>query len=136
MQEILIIFLHFYSFIPFICIKIFIQIFLVSLVMTFFRYIFLKWTFGLQIHGFFKVSLVLISHFDVNFSALEMQGEKRKTKLFPLCIHPLCFFSLLTLLRLLMAKSESSPGKCHIALENMCVILKYLLIFIYRRSPT
>ena len=47
-----------------------------------------------------------------------------------LCNHPLCFFSLLTLLRLSMAKSKISPGKCHIALKNMWVIFKYLLMLI------
>ena len=29
-----------------------------------------------------------------------------------------------------MAKSKISPGKCHIALENVWVIFKYLMILI------
>ena len=73
-----------------------------------------KCTFNFQIHGVFK------SIFHVNFSF----------KCFLLCNHPLCFFSLLTLLRLSMAKSKISFGKCHIRLENMWVIFKYLLILI------
>ena len=43
---------------------------------------------------------------------------------------PLFFFNLLTLLRLSMAKSKISLGKCHTALENVWVIFKYLLILI------
>ena len=39
-----------------------------------------------------------------------------------------CFFSLLASLRLPMAKSKISLGKCHTALENMWVILEYLLM--------
>ena len=71
-----------------------------------------KWTFNFQIHGIlFKVSLILISHFDTYFSF----------KCFLLCNHPLFFFSL-TLLRLLMAKLKITLGKYHIALENMWVI--------------
>ena len=70
--------------------------------------------------GFFNVCLILISHFDINFSF----------KCFLLCTHLLCFFSLLTLLRLSMAKSKISFGKCHIALENIWVTFKYLLILI------
>ena len=34
-----------------------------------------------------------------------------------------------------MAKSKISLGKCHIVLENMWVILKYLLIFISNIIP-
>ena len=41
-----------------------------------------------------------------------------------LCNQPLCFLSILTLMRLSMAKSKISPCKCHIALENTGVILK------------
>ena len=37
-----------------------------------------------------------------------------------LCNHPLYFFSLITLLRFLMVKSNISLGQCHIAFENMC----------------
>ena len=69
---------------------------------------------------FFKiVSLILISHLGV----------------FILCNHPWWFFSLLTFLRLSMAKSKISLGKCHIVLENMCVIFKYLLILISNIIP-
>ena len=57
-------------------------------------------------------------HFDINFSF----------KCFLLCNHPLCLFSLLTLLRLSMAKSKISLGKCHIAFENMWVNFKLTLI--------
>ena len=39
----------------------------------------------------------------------------------------LCFFSLVTL-RLSMAKSKISLGKCHTALENICTLFKYLFI--------
>ena len=79
-----------------------------------------KWIFSFQKHKVCKVSPKLISHFDINFSC----------KCFLLCNHPLCFFSLLTLLRLSMAKSKMSFGKCHIALENIWVTFKYLLILI------
>ena len=34
-----------------------------------------------------------------------------------------------------MAKSKISLGKCHIALENMWVIIKYLLILISNIIP-
>ena len=34
-----------------------------------------------------------------------------------------------------MTKSKISPGKCHIALENMWVIFKYLLIMISKIIP-
>ena len=34
-----------------------------------------------------------------------------------------------------MAKSKISLGKCHIALENMRVIFKYLLILISNLMP-
>ena len=68
--------------------------------------------------GFKKISLILISHFDINFSL----------KCFLLWNHHLCFFSLLSLLWLSMAKSKISLVKCHITLENMWVIFKYLLI--------
>ena len=56
--------------------------------------------------------------FDINFSF----------KCFLLCNHPLCLFSLLTLLRLKMIKSKISLVKGHVALENIWVILRYLLI--------
>ena len=68
----------------------------------------------LQIQGCIKVSLILISHLNIFFSVIT------------LCV----FFSLLTLLKLSMAKSKISPGKCHIALENVWVIFKYLMILI------
>ena len=51
------------------------------------------------------------------------------------CLQSPCFFDLLTLLRLSMAKSKIALGKCHIALENMWVIFKYLLILIYNIIP-
>ena len=76
-------------------------------------------TFNFQIHVF-KVSLTLISHFGVCFSF----------NCFLLCGHSLCFFSLLTSLRLSMAESKISLGKCHLALENMWVVFKYLLTLI------
>ena len=60
--------------------------------------------------GFLKLSLILVSHFDINSSF----------KCFLLCNHPLYFFSLITLLRFLMVKSNISLGQCHIAFENMC----------------
>ena len=69
-----------------------------------------KWTFNLQIHGIFKVSLILIFHFDVNFSF---------KCFFSLQLPSVYFFRLLTLLKLSMAKSNISLGKCHIALENI-----------------
>ena len=47
-----------------------------------------------------------------------------------LCSHPLCLFSFLTLLKLSIAKSKISLGKCHTVLENMWAIFKYLLILI------
>ena len=56
-----------------------------------------KWTFNFRIHGFFKVSLTLSSHFDTNFSF----------KCF-LCSQALCFSSLVTLLRLSVAISQRS----------------------------
>ena len=63
--------------------------------------------------------------FDINFSL----------KCFLLYNHPLCFSSLLTLLRLLMARWKISIGKCHITLENMWFIFKYLLILIFNIIP-
>ena len=49
---------------------------------------------------------------------------------------PAVFFSLLTLLRFFpMAESKISLGKCHIALENMWLIFKYLLILISNIIP-
>ena len=87
--------------------------------------VFLKWTFNLQIYWVLKVSLVLISHFDINFLF----------KFFLLCNHPLGFLSLLTLLRISMAKLKLSLGKCYIALENMWVIFKYFLILISNIIP-
>ena len=74
---------------------------------------------------FFKVSLILISNIDISSSFI----------CFLLCNHPLCLFSLLNLLRLSMAKSKIFLGKCHIALENMWVFLKYLLILISNIIP-
>ena len=72
-----------------------------------------------NIHGIlFKVSLVLISHFDTIFSF----------KSFLFYNHPLCLYQS-NILRLSMAWSKISLGKCHIALENTWVIFKYLLIF-------
>ena len=79
-----------------------------------------KWTFNFQIHGVFWVLLILITHLDINFFF----------KYFLFCHHPLCGFSLLTSLSLSMAMSKISLGKCHIALENMWVIFKYLLTLI------
>lgn len=73
--------------------------------------------FNFQIYGIlFKVSLLLISHFDIIFSF----------KSFLFCNHPLCLYQS-NVLRLSMAQSNISLGKCHI--ENKWVILKYLLIF-------
>ena len=63
-------------------------------------------------------SRVIKSCPDINFSV----------KCFLLYSHPLCFFSLLTLLRVSVAKSKISLGKCHIALKNMWATFKYLLI--------
>ena len=48
---------------------------------------------------------------------------------------PSVFLSLLTLLRLSMAKSNISLGKCHIAPENIWIIFKYLLILISNIIP-
>ena len=63
----------------------------------------------------FNVSLILISHFDINFS-------------FEYFL--LCFFSLLTLLRLLMAKSKISPGKCYFALkQTLDLEMKFCTLF-------
>ena len=70
-----------------------------------------------KMHEILK-SIFDIFHFDINFSF----------KCFLLCNHPLCLFSLLTLLRLSMAKSKISLGKCHIAFENMWVNFKLTLI--------
>ena len=50
-------------------------------------------------------------------------------------IFAIFFFNLLTLLRLSMAKSKMSLGKGHIALEDMWVIFKYLLILISNIIP-
>ena len=74
--------------------------------------------------GLKKVMLILISHFDINFSF----------KCFLLCNHLCAFFSL-TLLRLLMAKLKISLSKCHIVLENATAIFKYLLVFISNTIP-
>ena len=49
--------------------------------------------------------------------------------------HLLCLFGFLTLLRLSMAKSKMYLGKCHIALENMWDIFKYVLILISKLIP-
>ena len=51
------------------------------------------------------------------------------------CLQSPCFFDLLTLLRLSMAKSKIALGKCHIALENMWVIFTYLSILICNIIP-
>ena len=65
------------------------------------------------------VSLILISHLNAFFST-----------------NTLCdIFNLLTSLRLSMAKSKISLGKCHTALESMWVILKYLLVLIFNIIP-
>ena len=61
--------------------------------------------------------------FDINFSF----------KCF--LLYNLCFFNLLALLRLSMTKSNVSLGKCHVALENMWAIFKYLLILISNIMP-
>ena len=45
------------------------------------------------------------------------------------------FSVLLQSFNLLEAKSEISLGKCHIALENIWVIFKYLLILISNIIP-
>ena len=66
-----------------------------------------------------------LSIFDINFSF----------KCFLLCNHPLCFCSLLILLRFSMAKSKISLGNYDIALENMWAIFKYLFIFIFNIIP-
>ena len=50
-------------------------------------------------------------------------------------IIPLCFFSLLTLLKLLVSMSKIFLGNCHIALENMLIIHKYLLVLISNMIP-
>ena len=68
---------------------------------------------------FLKVSLILISHLNT----------------FLLYNHPLFFLSSLTLLRLSMAKSKISLGKCYIALENTWVVLKYLFILMCNVIP-
>ena len=65
-------------------------------------------TFNFQIHWVFKLSLILISHFDINFSF----------KCFLLCSYPLSIFSLLIFLRFSMAKSKISLGKYHTAVEK------------------
>ena len=70
--------------------------------------------------GFFKVSFILTSHFDINFSF----------KCFLLCNNSLRFCSLLTFLRLSMAKSKVSLGKCQTTLENTWIIFMYLLTLI------
>ena len=49
--------------------------------------------------------------------------------------HALTLISL-TFLRLSMAKSKISPGKCHTALEHMWAIFKYLLILISNIIPS
>ena len=59
----------------------------------------------------FKVSWILISHLNAFFSAITLCG--------------FFFFSLITLLRLSVAKWNISLGKCHIALGNMWVIFKF-----------
>ena len=69
----------------------------------------------------FKVSLILISHFDINFSF----------ESFLLCNHPQCSFSLLTLLRLSMVKSKISLGKCYFALEQTLDLEMKFCTFFY-----
>ena len=70
--------------------------------------------------GFLKLSLILVSHFDINSSF----------KCFLLCNHPLYFSNRLTFLRLSMTKSKISLGKCHIVLENKWVFFKYIFILL------
>ena len=62
--------------------------------------------------------------FNINFSL----DTNFSYKCFLLCNHSV-FFSLI-LLRLLVAKSKLSLGKCHIELENRQVIFKYIFILI------
>ena len=69
---------------------------------------YLKVTLNFQIHWVFKLSLILISYFDINFSC----------KYFLLCSYPLSFFSLLILLRFSKAKLKISFGKYHTAVEK------------------
>ena len=58
--------------------------------------------------GFYGIfDIINISYLDINFLF----------KYFLLYNHLLCFFSLLTSLRLSMTKSKISLGKCHIVLE-------------------
>ena len=48
---------------------------------------------------------------------------------------PAVFHQSSNLLSLSMAKSKISLGKCHIALENIWVIFKYLLMLISNIIP-
>ena len=72
---------------------------------------YLKVTFNFQIHWVFKLSLILISYFDINFSL----------KCFLPCNHPLYDFFWLTLLRLSMVKSKIFLVKCHVLHLKICV---------------
>ena len=89
------------------------------------------------IHGIAKSRTQLSNRARLNWMLISSSDTDFLFKCFLLCNHPLCFFSVLKLLRLSMAKSKISLGKCHIALENMWVIFKYLLILIskVRRLP-
>jgi len=68
-----------------------------------------------QIHGIFKVSLILISHLNAFFSAITL------------------YFQIL--LTPSMAKSKMCLSKYYIALENTWIIFKYLLILISNIIP-
>ena len=57
--------------------------------------------------------MILISHLNAFFSVIS------------LCV----FFSLLILLRLSMAKSKMSLGKCHVALENMWIFFSNIFSY-------
>ena len=77
-----------------------------------------------KMHEILK-SIIDIFHLHINFLF----------KGFLFCNYPLCLFGLLTLLRISMAKSKISLGKCHIAFENMWVNFKYLLTLISNIIP-
>lgn len=97
---------------------------------------------GLSFFGGFQCPVECCSIASCNFSALAGGDEcmyfyltifdiNFSLKCFLLYNHRLCFFSLLTLMRLSMARSKISIGKCHTTLENMWLIFKYLLILIF-----
>ena len=75
--------------------------------------------------GFLKVSLIWISHFDINFLI----------KCFLFCSHTLWVFFFFQFSNFTEAKSKISVGICHITLENMWVIFKYFLILISNTIP-